>query len=1453
VKADCILSHLLARNLVGNGLDHTAASGASTAVEEHGMNGRQAHWYLNPSPAVVLLVFLALGTGGVLALNEVQEPRVLSSGLKQAKAFLDEGQAEIARQHLTRYLEYRPDDAVALDLLGDVLVKTANGPGQRIAAANVYEKLLRTDPDGPLSQTARRRLVELYIRHSDAVMASATFQVSPEFVMTELRYQAAERVARELIKRGGTGSEDHRLLAMALEGRVLPGDDSTLDEAIDEYTLVLKLNPGDVYAAEHLAWLFKDSKRNAARGERVLDDLLNTLPDAAEVRLARHRFFASLRRKDRASAELEAAARLAPDDLQVLLSVARDAMRRGDTARARRLLQRFPETAKADLRVVALRGKLDLSDEHLDDAIEDWRQGLKRSGGSDSELSWWLAYTLLQRGLFKEARPLVAQFRRLEGEEAPLLQVLEAMREERTGLATKAIPRLQRVLDRLDKRWQRTVNIALGRCYEILSDEPRAIESYRKAIQLEPGEPTPRLATARLLSARRPDEAVEEIERGLTVIPDEPGLLVALANAHLRRQLQLPLNRRSWTEFEQAVRRAEAAAPADPMIALLLAERALQTGEPDDSARILQDAVARDPKSEILVLALSQSLSHTGRLDRALAVLERASAPEGVGDRAAVRIERARLMTLRGRGRAARGTLGHGIDKLPRGDRPRVLVALGRLLAGQGDMAGARQAYNRASDIEPEDPQPRLELLELALGAGDDDAIHEIVEALYRRGGENDLGFQLAKAAELVRKAASRDATADVRNDSLTQASLLVDAVLADAPGLPGALLLRANILERRNRLDDAIAAYRRTWEHGFEPALPRLVSLLAKRHRVDDLDQIRKATPSTLMDRLSVQELLRAGDPAQAARVAEEAHRDRPDDKEWQAGLYDRLGRTKDAETALRKEIERRPGELASWLPLIRFLAKHERSAEIDPTIEKVRQNVKTGQPELLLARCYSAASDHSRAEKAFEAALARYRDDAEVAMSAASYYERVGRPMNAEAALAQACRSSPASREAARRLALAISARAGNDGHAWDKAWSTLGTEVPTEEPGDRLARGIVLTRSPDPGRRKLGVDRLEALLDDVPVDHPAALAAREHLTRFLLETGQPDRAIGFAAVSAVRGSDATAIALYVQALLSARKLDEAESQIDRLASLNPGDPREVRLRVLLTWERAQPSGDPEALERAYLDRAEAPGGEALGRETFLRLASLGPRAGPVAERLGRRLAARTPGASWMPALVLSRTGRRAEALSLCLTAVRSGDETDISQASRVALGCATAASEDAATLRAADGVIGEAIRRSPSSDDLLAIRAMLLHQKRQYQDEVRAYRDLVSRHPTSFLILNNLAWALSEGLNQPSAAFEQIEAVIRAAGRNAAFLDTRGLILTRLGRHGEAIEDLEETVEVDPTALHLFHLAHAYREAGRLNDCRRTLERVREEGLTADEVDPGERDLFRQLLAP
>jgi tetratricopeptide (TPR) repeat protein len=528
-------------------------------------------------------------------------------------------------------------------------------------------------------------------------------------------------------------------------------------------------------------------------------------------------------------------------------------------------------------------------------------------------------------------------------------------------------------------------------------------------------------------------------------------------------------------------------------------------------------------------------------------------------------------------------------------------------------------------------------------------------------------------------------------------------------------------------------------------------------------------------------------------------------------------------------------------------------RRLKIEATIAEIKQRVKFSWPELLEAECRWTVNDLPAADQAFASAVERYPDARNVQAIAARYYEQRGRLDKSEACLRRILARNPGERETTRELAVAVASQGGRP-DAWKQALELLGPEGPkTNTPEERLARAIVLGRSQQPDLVKRAIDILQTLLADVPAGSTLVVTAREMLVRFLLFTGQPDQASKVAGSMALRSNNPTAIMIYAETLLQSRQFDAAEEQGRRLERLDPRNPFLTNLRARLILGRSKPTEAAAALEEAYLATADSAAAEQFGRESFSILLRMGPDAQAVAERLGRRLAKHNPALSWMTASILASRGQREEALALCRTAVKAGIQPlDLREACRIALDLAVASASETTFLERARAVTETARQRAPEYDDLRVIQAMICHLQERFDEEVRHYRAVLANQPRNPVVLNNLAWALSEGLNQPSEALEKIDELLAIVGRNAEQLDTRGVILTRLDRLEEAVKDLKEAVKDGSNGVRLYHLAKAYKKMGREEDFRKTFEEARRAGLsTTIAVDPTERAELAALL--
>ena len=269
------------------------------------------------------------------------------------------------------------------------------------------------------------------------------------------------------------------------------------------------------------------------------------------------------------------------------------------------------------------------------------------------------------------------------------------------------------------------------------------------------------------------------------------------------------------------------------------------------------------------------------------------------------------------------------------------------------------------------------------------------------------------------------------------------------------------------------------------------------------------------------------------------------------------------------------------------------------------------------------------------------------------------------------------------------------------WNHAWETLGPEPKAEEdeaPEDRLARALVLANAQDSAHRDQAIERLESLLEDLPATSPFAPGARTYLASLLIRAGRAQRACQVASISANSGNDFSAIHLYAQALIEAKKWDQASEQIDRLMAFGPDDPRIARLRASLIQARNGKEAAVAALEKAVADRDKSVGSVAFDREVIGQLLRMGQPAAEAAERVARIVSERHPDTSWMLARLRASQGKPAEALELCRRSLESGEADDRLQAVRVALEVAVAAGSDPKVAAQVEAILNGALGAIP-----------------------------------------------------------------------------------------------------------------------------------------------------------
>ncbi len=397
-------------------------------------------------------------------------------------------------------------------------------------------------------------------------------------------------------------------------------------------------------------------------------------------------------------------------------------------------------------------------------------------------------------------------------------------------------------------------------------------------------------------------------------------------------------------------------------------------------------------------------------------------------------------------------------------------------------------------------------------------------------------------------------------------------------------------------------------------------------------------------------------------------------------------------------------------------------------------------------------------------------------------------------------------------------------------------------------------------------------EAILDLEAVKRVGPLAfdgePRLLLARLHLLAGRRDRWLGeLESLVADAGAAVRPVEEVLRAYLAQGRAADAErqatAQINRVGGGKP-DPR----WLLWRGQIALSSGDADRALADFHRAAELSGFsvEAVAHvlSAYLRL----DRAAPgidYFQRYGREVSA-SPVVAARYAVLLARSGRNAEAVAQFVSAMqtaltgtpqgRAAVISDLQSAfggDRVpdAVARFTSVPVDEAQRRAQMRILVELHRMAGKPADAAASLEPWIAECKDPAEKSealnllgdlwaaagdagrarRAYEEALPLAGENWIILNNLAYVLSDRLGESTVALPYAERAVALAD-NPDTLDTLGWICTGLGEYPRAIAELSRAVRINPGhVLAGYHLGETYRRAGQFREAADVLLMVRE----------------------
>ena len=965
--------------------------------------------------------------------------------------------------------------------------------------------------------------------------------------------------------------------------------------------------------------------------------------------------------------------------------------------------------------------------------------------------------------------------------------------------------------------------------FEKSGDRATAARVLDALLAHNPKSPAARLARARFFGGTGDAQAAStEIDEALRLDPTGVDVRLAAADASIRRG-----------DPADAARHLDAIGPAasgDLRVKVTRGTIELLERQPDRAVRDWQDGLAQSGGGDAeLTWRLAHVLIQLGRPREAEPLVAQYRRLSG-GDEPSpsYRYLIGLAMLKSGRTAAAIAELGAVRYKVGKGLEGLLYLALGQAYEASPEPARAAEAYRRATDSPAADAAPWLALARLQSTDRPADATATLERGLAVVGPDHRLLAALARSFwrdQKAKPAAKRDWSALDR---------LLDQARTAAPGSAELATIRAELAAAKGRPEDGLAV----------------------------LDEATRADPSSAPLRLALAEALaglgRLDEAIAGLGDAEAAIGDRAGFRIARARYRLAQGDAKAAEVALAADPDRVPAEqrptLARALGEL-HLGRDDRAAarlaflgwaglepgSIDPHLALLNLAIADGDDRAvdLEVGALKAIGGPSSVFWKVARAEALLRDRPAAPPSAAMLDE-------ATRLIAEVDAETPGQPSASLLRGRSMERRGRPDEaiRAYERALE-LGAGPRAIAPLAGLLAGLGRRDELASLRARVGgfpPEIEKAIGAQGPGRGAAEAQARGALARAL--TNPADRAKARATASKAAdapGASPDAVRLAAMLELADGDLDAASRRIDRLEAMAPAEPSTVELRARLLKARGQPAEAVAVLERAFDDAGMSPGSVEFGRGIARLLAGLGePEA---ADRVARKVARLGPAGQVVLGEWLGSRGKFAEA-SAALDAA-SNDREGARGAALAALVKASATREPR-WIDLADRLLDRAIAGGPVDDELAYARASLRHVQGRLEDAVKAYDELAARSRANLPYLNNGAWILSEDLNRPREALERIEAVASGGEAGPRTLDTRGVILLRLGQTARAIADLEAAASGEPSGPICYHLARAYLADGRRDDGAKALARASAAGLKPESLQPAERAEYARVAA-
>lgn len=1464
--------------------DHLAKTNAS--FEKGGIKGQTVlvvNWRLL---TVSLLVLAMLGGVGFFRYRSVAQSTATSL-LARADEFEQKKEWLGAASSINDYLAMRPNDIDAWYRFAIDFGQGATTFSQQYAATEHYLRVL-----GRLPKSATENRLEIYKRLSKTFLELG-------------RWSEAEQIARDEL---GDTAERWRIEALAKYFKSTTGSQSDQDK-LDVFTSLRKAldrTPGDEQLAEFAAFYCRQNLTDHDLPNRVkiADDVMDALINARKGEtsnapwLARYRYRRTFALTG-AEEDLQTASRIAPDDVQVLIAMGNAKLinaqsttdrsaRQSELAEAELNFRRAQEFAIHDPEGYMGLAEVFLMQGKMSEACDILRSGLTKLGGRHLQIQRRLIEILLTKSDYAGAEHEINAF------------------DETVRMAIRELPidtRRERVLGMRGQVDLAKARLLIGQGKD--EDAVRLLESLVVTQRVISGDISlvqDRVQTLALLAAMRAKaklwrESAETYERLLELLPENAtyqaqaaeawknagnptrmelhlrrmsarpnaseATLLALAQLELNRQLSATATDRQWTKFEALLTQITAAYPTSWRATLLDAGRWLGSSDPADreqALRLLKDAepVGRNDKQFWeLIATVYEQIGQPREADRALEAFQQL-----VGPGTESTLLKIRHLTRRGQWpevqAAITATLPQSTDKSAERSL-RLLSAMAHMRAG--DFDAAREQYIAVHEADPKDASVICSLIELELQQQRPEAAESWEAKLRDVEGTSGNNWRYFRALRLMSVHPSGTST------DLGEAEQLQEELLASDPDNALWIALGGDLLARRGAWQQAAEAYEQATAKGDQriATYEKLATLLYKSRRFADAESVLRKLKhnvgkSRLLSALAISVSDQVSEQVSGALSrAREVAQLRPDDVMAQIWLGHALTASDmhaEAESVFKKAVQTWPREISAWTALFSHYlgrADQQSAAAILKTFE-AQTEIDPADRSLVLGQCYESLKDFDNARKHYRDAVAARPTATEPRMYLAKTLLQSDRS-EAERQVRELLQATPSYAQGRRLLAAILAAKGGEE--AWTEI-NTLLTETKDEQSGepsivDQRLRAVLLARQGNDIEREKSRSILESIVDSpesIPADRFLLAHVYREQNKAELALRQIDLVAASPTVTPAGLSDC--IRFWIQS----GDVGRAKAEMERLRSLTQASDIATKIQVIRLNSQllhTNTQGENEAanwMKEQLNQLLQAASSDSDRERVLLAGADFFAKSASYAEAEKWLQKLVTIRESHFPALaeVMAKLGRHRDALAVVSKYHKSRTPVESVLAVASVLSVGTVPQDVEEKL---EPLLKKTVIENSNNPDVLAAVGNVRTLQAKYQEAVGLLTKAAEIRPNDLAILNNLATVLAEDASSLPTALEKIEKAIQMGGELPPLLETKGTILYRIGRAGEAVtllEAISKSNNVDPRCN--LHLATALRQLGRDDEARLAYQHAVEAQLETLPLTKTDRDELAKL---